>query len=82
MINYCFVFLGIDVGGVSRELFTCVCDALFGGSVSDGLFTRFDKEDSQALVSCRVGPTCLKNIAYPSFVDAAGSPKSKIPSSP
>ena len=44
-------FLGIDVGGVSRELFTCVCDALFGGSGSDGLFMRFNKEDSQALVS-------------------------------
>ena len=43
---------GIDVGGVTRELFVCLCDQLFGASGKNGLFTRFD-ESPQALV--RIG---------------------------
>ena len=46
-----FVSLGIDVGGVSREMFGCLCDQLFGVDGNDGLFMRFNNECKQGLVS-------------------------------
>ena len=46
-----FVSLGIDVGGVSREMFGCLCDQLFGVDGNDGLFMRFNDECKQGLVS-------------------------------
>ena len=45
-----YYYLGIDVGGVSREFFTCLCDTIFGGRNPQGLFTRFS-DDPQGLVS-------------------------------
>ena len=55
--NYVFIHvctilnvIGIDVGGVSREFFTCLCDTIFGGRNPHGLFTRFS-DDPQGLVS-------------------------------
>ena len=48
---YYFVLVGIDVGGVSREMFGCLCDQLFGADSNDGLFMRFNDECMQSLVS-------------------------------
>ena len=85
-MTMCF-FTGIDVGGVSRELFTCVCDTLFGGSVGNGLFTRFDKEDSQALVSSTMAPgfpsqyTCTLGSSL-LFFNGAGPPEPQMPTAP
>ena len=45
-----YMFTGIDVDGVSREFFTCLCEVLFGGSNPRGLFAPF-KDDAQALVN-------------------------------
>ena len=46
--NSC-VFLGVDRGGLRREWFELLCKALF--SHESGFFTRFNKDDPQALVS-------------------------------
>ena len=43
-------FVGIDAGGVTREFFTCLCEALFDGKDPKGLFSKF-KDDPQALVA-------------------------------
>ena len=42
--------LGVDVGGVTRELFICLCDQLFGAPAKNSLFIRFDDDNPQALV--------------------------------
>ena len=44
--------IGIDVGGVCREFFNCLCDVLFGGRNPRGLFTPF-KDDPQSLVKTK-----------------------------
>jgi len=46
--NSC-AFLGVDRGGLRREWFELLCKALF--SHESGFFTRFNKDDPQALVS-------------------------------
>ena len=43
------ITVGIDAGGVSREFFTCLCEALFSGRNPRGLFARLN-DDPQALV--------------------------------
>ena len=45
-----YIFIGIDLGGVSREFFTCLCEVLFRGNNPRGLFAPF-KDDPQALVN-------------------------------
>ena len=46
---------GFDLGGVSRELFLCLCDELFGADSTDGLFMRFN-DSPQSLVSHSILP--------------------------
>lgn len=43
------ITIGVDVGGVSREFFSCLCEALFSGRNPRGLFARLN-DDPQALV--------------------------------
>lgn len=43
------ITIGVDVGGVSREFFNCLCEALFSGRNPRGLFARLN-DDPQALV--------------------------------
>ena len=51
--------VGIDIGGVCREFFNCLCDVLFGGRNPRGLFTPF-KDDPQSLVKTNAEITPLR----------------------
>lgn len=53
LINFDFISLlltGIDQGGVSREFINCLCNLMFNGKNSTGLFSSFKSDDMQSLV--------------------------------